>query len=76
MSLVVIKEAVAVGLIAMIIGMLIHVVFNYFMPHDMNNKITLAVHFLIVGIVFHILCEVTGINKWYCKNGNVSVSIN
>ena len=24
----------------------------------------------LVGASIHLFCEFTGINKWYCKNGN------
>ena len=26
--------------------------------------------FFVTGVIIHLLCEGTGINKWYCKNGN------
>ena len=34
-----------------------------------NNKSLIHVLF-ICGFTFHLLCEFSGINKWYCKNGN------
>lgn len=24
----------------------------------------------LVGVIIHLFCEFSGINRWYCKNGN------
>tara|TARA_B100001094_G_C18184044_1_gene802633 strand:- start:142 stop:501 length:360 start_codon:yes stop_codon:yes gene_type:complete len=24
----------------------------------------------LLGFILHIICELTGVNKWYCRNGN------
>jgi hypothetical protein len=58
-----------VGLGLVVIGMLMHLIANKFMKHDMNNNIVLASHFFIAGVLVYLLCEYSGINKWYCKNG-------
>jgi hypothetical protein len=65
----VLKEAVVVGIMLTILGMILHLISKQIMAHDMNNNVVLAVHFLVIGILFHILCEVFGLNKWYCKHG-------
>ena len=65
MSLIV--EAIVVGISVMVLGMLMHLIASKFMSHDMNDNKVLAVHFLIIGAVFHLLAEVSGVNKWYCN---------
>lgn len=62
-------EALIVGVGLVVVGMLMHVIASKYMKHDMNNNYVLASHFFIAGIIVHLLCEYSGINKWYCKNG-------
>jgi hypothetical protein len=28
-----------------------------------------AFEMFILGFLFHVLCEIAGVNRWYCKNG-------
>lgn len=70
----ILTEAVVVGVALVVVGMLIHLVVNKFMKHDMNNNVVLATHFFIAGIVVHLLAEYSGMNKWYCKNGSACSS--
>ena len=28
------------------------------------------VSLFVVGFLFHVICELTGINTWYCKHGS------
>ena len=50
-------EAIVVGLMVAILGT------------QFLKKIEFTQLF-ILGLAIHLLCEVSGINKWYCKNGN------
>lgn len=36
-------------------------------PIDSTNK-ALLVGF-VIGVIFHLMCQVSGINAWYCKHG-------
>ena len=62
-------EAIAVGILVVLLG---HVVV-YFME-SMKLKIDkdkqMIIGFFMLGFLTHILCEFTGVNKWYCKNGH------
>ena len=53
-------EAFIVGLATVILGMF------------MNNmfKGNLPVVLFSTGVLIHLLCEFTGVNAWYCINGN------
>jgi len=31
---------------------------------------SVILNLFITGFVIHIICEISGINKYYCKNGN------
>ena len=67
-------EALVVGLATMILGTIISVVAMYSQADFSISKITfwpslLASHFL-VGFLVHLVCEWSGVNRWYCKNGH------
>ena len=59
-------EALVVGVLTAIIGVLMTkaIKFNLSEPRE------LVVFLLVLGVIIHLLCESTGINHWYCKNGN------
>ena len=58
------KEGFFVGIITIIVGIII----NYFIKQ--NNMYFIILNLFITGFVIHIICEISGINKYYCKNGN------
>jgi uncharacterized membrane protein len=63
-------EAFTVGLLVMIIGIVLHYVsLKIYGPHDLNDIVVFLVHLFIIGVITHLLCEFTGVNKWYCTNG-------
>lgn len=65
----ILKEALMVGVVLTVVGMLLHLLTKYVKHHDMNDNTVLAVHFFVAGFVVHLLCEYLGVNKWYCDNG-------
>jgi len=52
----ILSEAVVVGIILLVVGRII------MGPVDFLKL-------FVTGFAVHFLCEVSGINKWYCKNG-------
>ena len=63
-------EAFMVGLLVIVIGIVLHYITLQIMgPHDLNDMKVFAIHLFVIGIITHLLCEFTGINKWYCTNG-------
>lgn len=67
----VLKEALVIGIITMIVGLLLHLVSLKLMgKHDLNDLKMFAGHLFGIGIIVHILMEYTKANKWYCKHGN------
>jgi len=70
----ILKEALVVGVGLTIVGMILHLLTKYVMKHDMNDNYILAIHFFIAGFIVHLLCEYSGVNKWYCSNGNACSS--
>ena len=63
-------EAFTVGLLVVAIGIVLHYVsLKIYGPHDLNDMSVFLVHLFIIGIITHLLCEFTGVNKWYCTNG-------
>lgn len=70
MNSVVFFEALTVGLLVMAIGLVLHYVsLKIYGPHDLNDMSVFLVHLFIIGIITHLSCEFTGVNKWYCDNG-------
>lgn len=69
-------EAIAVGIILVIVSSLVGIVVGKFMSvelHEMckkwNKNHIMEITLFISGVLVHLLCEYLGINKWYCKNG-------
>ena len=70
-----VSEAFIVGIFTSIFGFIISTIIMYF--SDKNFSIEkyhfwkfVFLGFFITGFLFHITCEITGVNKWYCVNGN------
>ena len=61
-------EAIAVGILVVLLGYVV-VYFVESMKLKIDKDKQMIIGFFILGFLTHILCEFTGINKWYCKNG-------
>tara|TARA_B110001469_G_C9602591_1_gene299430 strand:- start:1161 stop:1388 length:228 start_codon:yes stop_codon:yes gene_type:complete len=62
-------EAIAVGIVVVALGYLIVYVMSL-MKLKMNKEKQMVLGFFMLGFITHIVCEFTGINKWYCKKGH------
>lgn len=70
-------ESIVVGIIVVIIGSIV----GYFLGKTMginlpqvcktwNKNHIMELSLFLTGVIVHLLCEYTQLNKWYCKNGN------
>ena len=64
-------EALVVGFFVSVFGLIISTLIMYLSDKDFS--ITnypfwkyVVLSYFVTGFLFHILCEITGINKWYC----------
>ncbi len=71
-----IYEAVAVGIITVIFGNIIGILVGQFLKVSLreicstwNKFYTIEISLFLTGVLIHLFCEVSGINKWYCTNG-------
>ena len=66
-------EALAVGFLSMILGTLLSVGFMYLQPSfslkTINFWPSLLLTNFLTGFIIHFMCEVTGLNAWYCRHG-------
>ena len=67
-------EMLAVGFITAIIGFIISTLFMYKFSPDFTIKKykfwwQVVLSLFITGCIVHVICEYTGVNKWYCKHG-------
>ena len=70
-------ESVSVGVIVVLVGTLISFIVSKFTKTDLppvcknwNKNYIMEITLFFVGVFTHLICEFTGLNKWYCKNGN------
>jgi hypothetical protein len=71
-------EAFMVGIILLIISIPVMGYLHSTYPEDYsgcenlpsNSKKKYYIATVVIGILTHLVCEFSGINKWYCKNGN------
>lgn len=73
------KEAIVVGIIAVVVGVII----AWFIRNaggdwrvelppecaDWNQNHVMEVSLFLTGFFAHLVCEAFGINQWYCSNG-------
>ena len=60
-------EALIIGIVTIILGLVIRYFIELlFKPHYLTTFILIL---FLTGFLIHIICQITGINKWYCKNG-------
>jgi membrane protein DedA with SNARE-associated domain len=69
-------EAFMVGVMVVVIGTIVSYVIGKFTSTDLppvckdwNKNYIMELTLFIIGVITHILCEYTGLNKWYCRNG-------
>lgn len=67
-------EAVAVGILVVPLGYLVlygsvELSKRYKSVDRMDKNIKMSLGFFLLGVLTHLFCELTGINKWYCKKG-------
>ena len=73
-------EALSVGLSALLVGLLLHVILGYHAlhassPNMKEEMIRLSILLFLKGFSIHLIFEYIGLNKWYCKYGNASCFI-
>ncbi len=66
-------EAVAVGVLVVLLGYVVIYVMES-MKLKMNRDKQMIIGFFVLGALTHLVCEFTGVNKWYCKNGIACVT--
>ena len=63
-------EAIIVGVATIVVGFIVSKIVYHLayirpaMPYHLH-----ALCWFLVGFSLHLICEFTGVNKWYCKNG-------
>ncbi len=67
-------EAIAVGILLVPLGYLVlygsvELSKRYKSVDMLDKNIKMSLGFFLLGILTHLFCELTGINKWYCKKG-------
>lgn len=67
-------EALAVGVMVVIVGTLVSKIFEKKkkLPSscaDWNKDHVMEKSLLFIGFTVHVICEIFGINRWYCANG-------
>ncbi len=71
-------EAIVVGIITVVVGTLSAKILSAYatssneLPEvckSWNKNYVMEKSLFLTGFLTHILCQITGINKWYCSNG-------
>lgn len=73
----VLLEAFVVGIIVLIIAVPVMSIQHTLLPNIPGKKPGSAKYYVstvIIGVLVHLLCEYTGVNKYYCKNGYACVT--
>ena len=64
------KEAIIIGLGTALIGAIsFFLLKSISFTADLNQWPTLFGYLFVVGVIIHVICEIAGVNHWYCSNG-------
>ena len=70
-------EALTVGVLTVVVGSIVGFTLSKLFSNNLpkickewNKNHIMELSLFITGVGIHILCEISGINKWYCVNGN------
>lgn len=70
-------EAFIVGIATVVIGTIVGFIIGRSISVDLpklckewNKNHIMEISLFFTGFILHLLCEYSGINRWYCKNGN------
>lgn len=74
-------EAIFVGVITVLVGYVAGYIVGRFEGRDLpqecknwNQNYVMEKSLFLTGFIVHVLCEMSGINKWYCTNGNACLA--
>lgn len=62
-------EIFVVGIMTMIVGTLLSYIFMGKERDNFKQWNVIYLTMFLTGAIIHIVCEISGINKYYCKNG-------
>jgi hypothetical protein len=65
----VLTEALILGIVILIIAIPVMRIQEYYYPGDVASPQKYWISTVIIGILAHLLCEYSGINKYYCDHG-------
>ena len=75
-------EAIGVGILTVLVGTIISAILaKTTLKVDLgkvcktwNRFYIMEISLFLTGFLIHLLCEMSGINRWYCKNGIACLS--
>ena len=68
------QESIFVGVIIILVEVIISKIFICF-EFALSKQYDKYIILFLVGVFTHVLCEVIGLNKLYCKYGNACISL-
>ena len=68
-------EALAVGAMTLVVGKIsARIIADIFRMYQINTPYGTEIILIITGVLIHLLCEISGVNKWYITNGVAAMS--
>ena len=76
------NEAILIGLMTLVIGIILGLVYGFLMDIDIREELNdkpkktlwITTTLFSLGFIFHLMCEITGLNKMYCDYGYACVN--
>lgn len=69
-------EAIVVGLGLIVVGLSVSAAMKGSRKVDREAWYAMARALFVSGFLFHVLCEVAGVNAWYCNNSAACMASN